>query len=161
MSWNCHSLCSSYESDFMVPWKCIKKSIKLCKLLAQPLKAGPSLVVEFVHLGLSLCPLCCSPFHILLLCSCVLDCIQARLGFSAFFYKPPSPLLLAFQLSVSFRGLGLSCASCSQASALWQGQAACEITPLSCSHYTRDTLYPLLTLPLNVNGSLKKEHFWG
>lgn len=84
-------LCSSYESNFMVPWKHVKTSISLCTLLAQPLKAGPSLVVEFVHLGLSLCPLCCSPVHILLLCSRTLDCIQARLGFSAFSMSRPPP----------------------------------------------------------------------
>lgn len=84
-------LCSSYESNFMVPWKRVKTSIRLCTLLAQPLKAGPSLVVEFVHLGLSLCPLCCSPVHILLLCSRTLDCIQARLGFSAFSMSRPPP----------------------------------------------------------------------
>lgn len=83
--------CSSYESDFTVPWKHVKMRIRLCTLLAQPFKAGFSLAVEFVHLGLSFCPLCCSPVHILLLCSRALDCIQARLGFSAFSMSCPPP----------------------------------------------------------------------
>lgn len=118
-------------------------------LLAHPLNVGPSPEEYCQILKGPVCPASVCLLSPAPLCRPYPPPLQSPAGLNpgqacllCLFYELPSPSLAAIHLSVSFRGLGLSCTSCSQASALWQGRPVCEITPLSCSHYTWDTLYP-------------------